>query len=53
VKHREQLQLSNETQKKLMQKLLKLETNQKKRDKLEELKRHIEETMRQDDALKD
>lgn len=29
-----------------MQKLLKLETDHKKRAKLEELKRHIEDTMR-------
>ena len=36
-----------------MKKLLKLETDKKKRAKLEELKQHIENTMRQDDAQRD
>ena len=33
--------------------LLKLETDEKKRQKLIELRRHIEETMREDDAQKE
>ena len=36
-----------------MKKLLKLETDKKKRAKLEELKQHIENTMREDDAQRE
>lgn len=46
---RTQLKTSQKSEQRLTRQLLKLETDEKKRQKLIELRRHIEETMREDD----
>ena len=47
---RTQLKTSQKSEQRLTRQLLKLETDEKKRQKLIELRKHIEETMREDDA---